>query len=953
MSELQGKVVARNVMLGTTTNDEDTYVKLEVKEKLNENGSGSGEFEGTMVATGFGDHQIGDGNSEFTNDILLNLGNDTKNSVAWSMMDTWLKRHLIAPPPAPSNGQIVREATTFTISWTNPERVELGFLDQEVPYVDEVVVKMRIQDDNVSLENRQLDSYWSSAITINTSSRDCTALKLLTDGTTNALVGNTYHLAGVISPYPTIYDFRVYGVNKNGGMNKNYYYIWDGGTTPIGPPTEPRNLTQTNPDSESHYRSITMSYSSPLDHDTITDGSQTVPPIEAYNITWEWQGNRATGPGLNRFDNSTYTSGKDGSSQQSGTTMTLSNIYPFSRYNVTVKARNTQNNTWSNEQGPPFDPSDNPTVEMLTAIPPNAGPMSSASHNTFSSSYKQSISSPRFLDGTSAPNESGSTTNIVKHASIGSAFVPNLDNSSSIATFHADHACAISAVVSKFTMTMSMKDGATGPAGAIDTVTHTIGGFGTTGNNRTETGNNSHVRVIVSLDTDKNDGDQYASGFWKTCDVSTAFGNVDPVHNTATIQNKPSLYKVQLEQELLGSSGTTLSTITCSEMGFYVDSLFQSPVVVNPCIYAVEGTDRIAQVCGADTYKNGTTFHCQSGLQHVCGYFLRGDLRHLHVQLRKDGSSNTGTGVYVTRGSANGGTYYYDAPPNPYARLTNKHNGTGTELNPNASDIYWEEIKAQSESTDFYSEDVSVRINGYNTVGEGSNVIGRYRDPTGTELKIRFDTVSLTMATSTLVNPTGGNGQLVFSGSTDFPSINNISPFDHTQSLVSTYSSVHQLVNGKFYGPGGSYGFLNYGTLDYHWSAGTSNAFDYSGATGTGYRWTTFKFTRTWSLMVNKLNLTLNGASGFVLDLSDPTLNNHKMYLYDPGLGLWLDTCAAIPAIGLTGAMNGHANALAGTTVYNRLVQTSSLGGTQTYYIRIGWPNDQANCFSSVSIAEG
>lgn len=936
MPDLNGKVMARNVMVGNST-ETDMHVKLEVKEK------DDGGFEGTMVATGYGDHQIGDGNKTFSNDILLDLTNTTNNSEAWCMMDTWLRKHLIAPPPAPTNGQVTSEATNFTVSWTNPPRVELGFLDQEVPHIDEIVVKMRLQDSNVSLEDRELDAYWASATTINTGSRECSALKLLTDGTTSTLVGNTYHQAP-IQPFPAVYDFRIYGVNKNSAMTKNYLYVWDGKTTSIGPPNQPTSLQQTSGDTSGYYRSFNISYTKPSDHDTDTPGDQTVPPIQNYHVSWEFHSHRETANGLKRFNHASFTDGRDGTSTPAGTSATVGSIYPFANYNVTVKAKNTQNDSYSDN---------NPTTLMTTAIPANAGKMSTSSHNAFAGSYKQSISSPRFLDGTLATNENNSTTNIVKAASIASNFVPNSDNSTNIGIFHDDYACSDNtrSTVCKFNLTMTMKDGATGDAVEIDSVTSNLGGFGTASNNGTNDGANMHLQINIANDGDYYGTDQYASGFWQKCNVNTTFGKVPPVYTGSSITNKPTLYQIQMQQELVTDEGPN-QFIDCSPMGFYVDSLSLSPVLQHPCIYGVKNSNRIAQVCGVNTYKISTIFQCQAGLQNVCGYFLRNDQRHLHAQLVKgsSGSTYSGSAVYVNKGHP-----YYDAPATSYERPTTLHNPdvtpAGSELLPNATDIYWTDIEVTTQSSNFFHENVNVQFYGYNTVNS-TNQYGNYRDTSGNTRKIRFDTKSLNIATNTLASATNSNGQLMYGGDGDFPTVASITSFDHTKSLVADYTAAHQLIDGKFYGPGGTLGFENY-VLDYFWdSKSPVTTFDYTSALSTGYRWTTFKITKNWTSSVNKLNVALNDASGFTLNKDDVTANNHKMYLYDPTLGKWLDMAKAIPGTGLTGAVDGTANALPGTSIGNRVVQVAPASGLITYYVRVGWPNNQNNNFSNCTISQ-
>lgn len=911
MATLHGKVKARNVFLGNTTDENNAEIKLKVVEI-------DGGHEGTMVASGFGDHKIGDGSENYTDDIFLNLTKDTKNSTAWNMVDGWLRKHLIAPPPAPSGGAIVDvKGARFSVSWVNPPRVKLGFVGKEVPHVDEMVVQYRQADDTVV--DKTADDYWepSSVVTVNTTSPDCNKITLYTDGESDALDGTEYKKSGITPE--TKYDFRIYGVNENTVMDKYYHYVYGASTTAIGKPGAPVSVSMYG---EVQVNSISVQYVEPVDFDDETEGDNKEPPIQHYKLVWNHAGNRQKNE-LSRYNDGNFTDdGKDSAGTFTDNTATILDLYPFSYYTVKVSAKNTQNASYSE-----------PTVSTFTTgFPSNAGYINTANHDSFHDSNKLEITSPMYLDGNPATNSHGSTSNIIKASKVNAAWIPNVDNSNGVATIHDDHPCANFNKVSNFTFTLSRyADGEWQP---IEAVSVDIGGFGQASNNVSM--EETNTKVVIGNDKDKDANNNLLSGFWKTCDVVTEFGNLNSVYESGD-GFVPTLYSTQLTQTFYDKDGNDMEGVkTCRRMGFYIDTLEVAPTVLNPCIYDVSSAGSIVQVCGAHTFVGGTKFLVQAGVDKVCGYFLNNDEKHLDVKLVGNMYGET---TVVKRGEY----IYYNAPGAAYGRVSMS---VGEQLAPNASNIHWKNVEVTaSSSTDIFEEDVTVEVTAYNTVGQGT-ATGKQRDEAGATKPIRFDTKSV-YKKGLMDGATKTNGQLMYGGAGETPLVESIDNFDHTKSLVNEYDKAHQLVNGKFVGPSHDDGFKDYSS--FFWD-GAATGFNYTTApkTSGGYRWTTLKFTKTWATSVNKIQVTVNGANLGVLNLADPSANTHKMFLYDSVLGGWMNMNVPVPNSGI---QSGSGNMdTTSSTEGSRKVFIQDAQGEHTYYVRIGWDNSQSHSFESLEV---
>ena len=924
MATLHGKVKARNVFLGNTTDENNAEIKLKVVEI-------DGGHEGTMVASGFGDHKIGDGSENYTDDIFLNLTKDTKNSTAWNMVDGWLRKHLIAPPPAPSDGAIVDvKGARFSVSWVNPPRVKLGFVGKEVPHVDEMVVQYRQADDTV--DDKTADDYWepSSVVTVNTTSPDCNKITLYTDGESDALDGTEYKKSGITPE--TKYDFRIYGVNENTVMDKYYHYVYGASTTAIGKPGAPVSVTMTG---EVQVNSISVQYVEPVDFDDETEGYNKEPPIQHYKLVWSHAGNR-TKDGQSRFNDGTFTDDdKNGVQTFTDNTATISDLYPFSDYTVKVSAKNTQNASYSEERVDTFS----------TGLPSNAGYINTANHDSLDDDNKLAIASPKYLNGTPATDFNGSTSNIIKASKVNLALIPNVDNSNGVATIHNNHPCANFNKVSNFTFTLSqyVEGEGEGEWQPIEVTSVDIGGFGQASNNNNGSTNATNTKVVIANDNDKNATNNLLSGFWRTCDVSTEFGNLNSVYDSGGVDSHvPTAYSTQLTQTFYDKDGNAVDGVmTCPRMGFYIDTLEVAPTVLNPCIYDVFSAGSIVQVCGAHTFVGGTKFLVQAGVDKVCGYFLRNDEKHLDVKLAgvMDGGTTT-----VKRGDTH---KYYNAPgAAAYGRVSELHNTNGTQLTPNAPNIYWKGVEVTaSSSTDIFEEDVTVHVTAYNTIGQG-DATGEQQDESGAGKPIRFDTKSV-YKKGLMDDATKTNGQLMYGGAGETPNIDSIVNFDHTKSLVNEYDKAHQLVNGKFVGPNHGDGFKDYGT--FFWD-GAATGIDYTTApkTSDGYRWTTLKFTKNWTTSVNKIQVTVNGASLGGLDLADPSANTHKMFLYDSVLGGWMNMNVPVPNSGIQSG-NGNMDTTS-STEGSRKVFIQDAEGEHTYYVRIGWDNSRNHSFESLKV---
>ena len=858
------------------------------------------------------------GTTTWTTDIGLGLTNSMTIPDAFNELEQWKYAYLVDTPPPVIIGTTSNDNDSLTVDWTFHDTVDVGFADIELPHHETVIVQY------VKTSLNPLNDFSDpSVVTVDTGSKLTNEFKLYIDTGSSGLIGNTYHEYGDIDA-DTDYDIRIYLVNHNTTNQTKYVTVNNLATEAIGVPTAPLNPTTTTVNDDE----IKVDWDEPLDHNDIAAGNNSLPFIEKYVVNY-------TATGSVRFGGLVADSGFDETPTVGGTNavteLNVDGLNPGTTYDMTIYAVNSKN----------INPGALANVSGYTDFPAQPDAMDGYVLEFDSSLFAPFNSGGYDLTGTTMFNYVVNYNNV-------DGTLNNLD----IQLASTNPILLNENVADSVTDPLAIVSAYGGIQGSLEQVSRGLEPFGIP-DATTEVPGTDIVLGITE------NGDFYASGnveeqgFWRS---SRFYIRGD---DTTIFQPTNDVYEFKMD--LVLNPSATIET--SNSLIFAIDDINIAPTITNVGFYGILGDNpgMISWVSGVPTYNNTADFNFRFQIQEIGNNYLRGDKLHAQVQLA-DGTTDEAETFDISLDDIGVSHKYYqsDGVENPWNVTTNLHNTTGLVLAPvdnlnprdtiQFNDFTINFLTSPNNGT-FYSENLQVKVIGKNLYGDSTEVYDQYRNSTGTAQPMRADFQSLTVERSGELT-TSDFGQQVNSGDTDFPNLEGIDfgiTYDHTQNILSDsgYTMELQLIDGVFRTPAASGAFGDYSNYFYP-SALSITTPDYSTVVASGYRYVTFKYTRSFSGFKNKIRITLINASGLTVDFSQLDSSNHKLYVrledkrtLGPGdytfSSNWLDAGNAFGCMGVNNAANGDGCLLTtGSTVDQRICIFNPFTEDSVFYIKLG-----------------
>lgn len=350
-------------------------------------------------------------------------------------------------------------------------------------------------------------------------------------------------------------------------------------------------------------------------------------------------------------------------------------------------------------------------------------------------------------------------------------------------------------------------------------------------------------------------------------------------------------------------NGTTYSTC---EVSYAVDDINIEPVLSNVEITTISNvSNSFIFISGIPTYTSGTELSVQFNINNSANYFIRHDKKHADVYLVDSYMNNISDLLEVTHDLFNNSShnYYYTISNELGYATSTLLVGNGSKLLPNnlSELIQFNDFTIKVNSTNAFSENVSLVVRPYNLYGVGNHTLGGVIDTdTGLSLgSFRFDTRGLDTL-NLISNVSGRTGLHTLSGIGEYPCIENNSSelYDHTVDLLlDVNNSDMQLVNGTFSTLGFGDGYKDYS--QYYWSNSSIITSDYSQILDSKL-YVTFKYANIINL-AKGCTLQLLGTNDFDTLLPEDMSLNIKLAIDGEACTGWLD---ANKIIGPNGARN-------------------------------------------------
>lgn len=920
--------------------------------------------------------------SQTDSEIGLDLAPDVYIADGFQLIDNWLKTYLMTQPPAfcfrnRISCEVIETASPdfFYVEWDLPPRRCLGIMDVQVPLINNVLI-----DFVESSKNPQLDFSHPDVLHI-TADPTTERFQAFTDqpsGIFSGMLGTTIWRQYTVEP-GVEYDIRVYGKNYNCEHDFNYLIEQELCTLDIGIPTEPLNLTCGSPTIES----INIQWEPPIDNNDLFPGDNDLPNLEEYQINYEAISSVRYG-GVITHQNIIQTGNLN-------LTRTLSSLNPGTTYEFGVEAKNVINNTGgTNNDG--FGPESN-TVQCTTLLPNPPNELSSISlANTGTLTYSgggRTLNGNTYYQYIYNYNELDPTNSNINRQ-IRTNQVSNIRNN------------FVEGTTATLTSTINAYSGLT-PTYLTNIATTDLDGFSHSSQTGNEYFSNSNITsLVINADSDFYSSPTDYTGFWKDWNgwaVAYDLGVTSEDTSAIFYANFEREYKLLLEQ--VHNDDSPSHTNTPTELTFVIDDLNTNPEISNCGISELLGvtSTQIEYVTGIPTFTNDANFAYRFTITNIARKFLRPDLKHAQIELYLSDGTRVSNIETISQTDISDPNHLYWTPPDiSYEIGTTKHNTTGEILLEDPGDIQFNDFEISFNSTlaqNVCDDDVTIRFTPYNLYGTGTTHICRFLDPdTGENKTLRIDTCS-TVCLNTIDDSYGSRGQLVSSGTGQYPDLSNSGNqsvyaginYDHSLNLVNDLPEQLALLKGLWQNP------LTIDYNNFYFPNGTIIP-DLSGISEDGaYRYVTFKYQRTPAdfdisnpsnpdpaVTRDKLRLIINNPTGLTMDLSQFNSANHRLYLKIDGYGTsglptysgdpndgdpnnydtyWLDCTNPIESVGIingiqsqnTYAGNPNPPVPAGDGVACLNTGTSTVtrrdcyipvvtNYTAIFYVRIGWPNN-------------
>lgn len=927
--------------------------------------------------------------SQVEDDIGLDLEPDTQMVDAFQLIDNWLKVYLMTTPPAPCFRSRVSCETDeanpdyFYVEWDNIPRRCLGFLNLEVPLINEIKI------DYVKSEfNTNCDFTHPSVTTVSTGSTTVERFQAFTDtpsGASSGMFGTTIWREFTVEPGVT-YDIRVYGVNYNCDHSLKYMVEKELCTLLIGPPSEPLNLTCGSEDIEE----ITLNWDKPLDNNIDFPGNDTTPLLEEYSIDYIGISTIRSG-GLVAPATSTVTV----NTGDTLTTEVVSNLNPGTMYEFQVSAKNVIND----DGGPNLDGfgAESNTIRCLTLVPDDPDELDTIT---------LANSSLRYSGGACTLDAGTFYANVYNWNLLDPT---NTDTSKQIRTNTLDSLKNNFKPGTESLMTSTIKFYTGLSTTYITNCASTdLNGF----TQPTSIGNFGSDAIPISQLVITEDQDHYSTptdfqGFWKEWGgrgVSYDIGVTSEDTSSVFYANFEREYKMVMVQDYLDETETTTLGITTNTLTFVIDDINVVPGITS-CGLTDVGVSGVVIVSGVPTFTTDTTFNFQFTETEIAHKFIRPDKCHAFYGLYLSDDTLVSDLDTIAQSDIGVSHKYYVAPgvttgQNYFETSTTLHNTNGLVLAEDPGDIQFNDFEIGFDDTlaeNVCDDDVRIRIQGCNLFGVGTETECPFLDvTTGVTKKIRIDTCSTSclydtdgigittyndlgllvqssLDTNTALNPQSLIEHGVLTSTEGDNLVGDV--YDHNANLVtdSDYVQTLQLYQGRWQNP------VPLDFDDFYMPSGVIVP-DYSGVIEDGeYRYVTFKYKRTPAqfdlvgadpaVTRERVRLTIVDPQGLTVDFTQFNAANHRMQLKVDGYGsspgdgdpdgydtYWLDCTNVTQSVGIingivsqnnplvspfhdgdnVGCINGGTSTVQQRDCFIPVVTNH----TATFYVRIGWPND-------------
>lgn len=944
--------------------------------------------------------------SQIEEDIGLDLEPVTFMNDAFQLMDNWMKTYLMTTPPAPcfreraSCENDLQTPEYFYVEWDNIPRRCLGFLDVQVPLINE----MKIDYVKSSL-NVDCDFSDPSVITVSTGSTTVERFQAFTDtpdGASSGMFGATIWREFVVEP-GVLYDTRIYGVNYNCDHSLKYLVVKDLCTLSVDVPSEPLNLDCSVPVAPTGREQINLSWDKPLDHDIGFPGDNEAPLLEQYAIDYDAISSVRFGGVITHSVTNQLTGNIN-------TTASITGLNPGTLYQFDVAAKNVLNSfggptvgILSGSDG--FGVESN-TTQCTTLVPDDPPVLSTiALNNTGSLTYAGGACSLDALTAYSTVYNwhklDPTNTDPSKQIRTDDTTI-NLKNNYKVGTE--------TLITSTIFADSGLSATFTNNTASID-----LDGFGNDlAVTVTNIDSNNITQLVITEDSEFYASPTDFQGFWKDWSgyaVAYDLGVTSEDIESEFYANFERVYKLRLAQDHLNAAEdpSYVSNVP-SELTFVIDDLNVFPGITGCGITDVVNAG-VLMVSGVPTFTTDTSFNFQFIETEIAHKFIRPDKCHATYGIYLSDETLVSDLDTVDQGDIGASHKYYVAPgattsQQYYETSTTLHNSLGLVLAEDPGDIQFNdfEVSFSNLATNVCNDDVRLRVEGCNLFGVGEAIDCPFLDTATGEIKLlRIDTCSTTclydpsegitiseytdlgllvqssLDTNDTLNPDGAG---THTSSIDFPILTSTTGdglsgdvYDADANLVTNanYIQTLQMYHGRWQNPV---------AIDYtqFYMPGGVIVPDYSGAVEDGeYRYVTFKYQRTaaqFDLVASdpavtreRVRLTIVDPIGLTVDFDGFDLANHRMELKVDGHGdspgdgnvdgydtYWLDCTNVTQSVGIingivsqnnpvsspfhdgdrVGCINGGTSTVQQRDCFIPVVTNH----TATFYVRIGWPNN-------------
>lgn len=839
-------------------------------------GGGGGTVSGTYEAAGEGA-------------VGIVSGQDL--SAVAGKVDTWIFRNLVDAPPAPTSfAQYDNSSTTIETTFVSPTVYELGALATTVPYISALSASVKrsatsssltgtvsISDSSTTVtgsvsavfltELNEYSSSTSSSITVGGVTRTVVSIESNTSLTVDAAfttdasaqvairvnyanpesytltnVANlpressssvveavTVGIEGTVSTgvsgtvdsktnwnlalagfSATDYVQIVLTYTNNRSDLFNRAYLSNLTFVQAGVPSAPQSLL-----TGSGVNSITYSYSAPADNDDNTVGNQSTPPIQYYKTVYSATGLKS---GVARYNGAA--SHSPAALVTASTGPGLSSLYAGHAYTVSVRAKNTVNSTGGLS-------SDGYGAEATTTFETNAPAAPSLfSARGLTHGHSTVSVSARRVDNVSTISAGniirlGAATGTISFTSI--TGIPVNETATDLEELHHSWAVLVDAV----------DQSVTSPAHpAFDTPFLYASSTDLTGGDAT-------LNLVNHADA----GSGYNAGFYATLDAQLDVANVP----------------AQLAQQSVTLRKVNDGSNTDKTLSFYADDLTTDSSIYAVVLTGSRITDGSAsKVSGVPTLRSGFVMHLQVDVQNAARYFLRAD-KFATVSIEDSSADIAVSSTSFVYGDTNSAT----------APFLNGAGNAATSLRLTKDLTYTDPGSGRwtpDNVLNFVCTPYSVISTGTAFTPTGINSSHEFGS-TGSHDELYIDTVStryLAISFPTQVIMTNGYS----GGIVDTPAVANAGEhgaYSHSSSLLSgAYQQSLQFVGGRFRTQAHVNAYEDYSGYYDHPSLGAGP--DYSGISGTGYRYATFEFDLPGSGTFSKIDITFADTISWTSD---------------------------------------------------------------------------------------